>query len=294
MFRKDSPSRVIFVIINTIFLAMFSMACLLPFFHVLFASLSDPTRLARNSGLLLWPLGFTTMGYQLVAINPHIVNGFRNTVFYTVCGTFINIMFTSMGAYVCSNKKFMPKNIIMFMITFSMFFNGGLVPYYLLIKNLRMDNTVWALLIPTAISAYNLILMRTSFAEIPDSLGESARIDGAGDFTVLFRIIMPVSKPVVAVMVLLYAVGHWNSWFQAMIFIRARNLYPLQLVLREILIDSNVSRIMVTANSNDATNLFRPLIKYSSIIVSIIPIICVYPFIQKYFVSGIMIGSIKG
>jgi putative aldouronate transport system permease protein len=277
-----------------LFLTALSLACLLPFLHVLFASMSEPARLARNTGLILRPLGFTTMGYQLVAINPHIMNGFRNTIFYTSAGTAINILLTSMGAYVCAHKKFMPRNVIMFIITFSMFFNGGLVPYYLLVKTLRMDNSIWALLIPTAISAYNLILMRTSFAEIPDSLEESARIDGAGDFTILFRIIMPVSMPVVAVMVLLYAVNHWNSWFQAMIFIRNRNLYPLQLILREILIDSNVSRIMVTSNSTDATNLYRPLIKYSSIIVSIVPIICFYPFIQKYFVSGIMIGSIKG
>jgi putative aldouronate transport system permease protein len=256
--------------------------------------MSDPAMLARNRGLLLWPMGFTTKGYSLVAMNPHIVNGLRNTFFYAVAGTTINILFTSMGAYVCAQGKFMPKNAIMFMITFSMFFSGGLIPYYLLVKNLRMDNTFWALLIPSAISAYNLILMRTSFAEIPESLDESARIAGAGDFSILFRIILPVSKPVVAVMVLLYAVGHWNAWFPALIFLRDRNLYPLQLVLREILIQKDATRIISLANSDDVTNMYRPLIRYSSIIVSIVPIICVYPFIQKYFVKGIMIGSIKG
>ena len=294
MFRKDSIPRIIFIIFNTTFLTLLSLACLLPFLHVLFASFSEPTRLARNSGLIIWPLGFTTMGYKLVAMNPSIVNGLRNTFFYATAGTFINIMLTSMGAFVCSNKKFMLRNVIMFMITFSMFFSGGLVPYYLLVRNLHMDNTVWAIIIPTAISAYNLILMRTAFSEIPESLEESARIDGAGDFTILFRIIIPVSMPVVSVMILFYAVAHWNSWFQAMIFLRNRSLYPLQLVLREILINNNVSQIIVVANAGDSTNLYRPLIKYSSIIVSIVPIICVYPFIQKYFVRGIMIGSIKG
>lgn len=294
MLRKESASRIVFVLFNTIFLTLLSLACLLPFLHVLFASFSEPTRLARNSGLIIWPLGFTTMGYKLVAINPHIVNGLRNTFFYAAVGSFLNIILTSMGAFVCSNKKFMPRNIIMFLITFSMFFSGGLVPYYLLVRSFHMDNTVWALIIPTAISAYNLILMRTAFSEIPDSLEESARIDGAGDFTILFRIIIPVSMPVVSVMILFYAVGHWNSWFQAMIFLRNRSLYPLQLVLREILINNNVSQIIVVANAGDSTNLYRPLIRYSSIIVSIVPIICVYPFIQKYFVRGIMIGSIKG
>ena len=294
MLQKESISRKIFNLINFIFLTFLSLACLLPFLHVLFSSVSDPILLARNSGLVLWPMGFTTMGYKLVAMNPSIVNGLRNTVFYATAGTFINIMMTSMGAYVCSQKKFIPRNVIMFIITFSMFFSGGLIPYYLLIRSLNMTNTIWALLIPSAISAYNLILMRTAFNEIPDSLEESARIDGAGDFSILFRIIIPVSKPVMAVMVLLYAVGHWNSWFPALIFLRDRTLFPLQLVLREILIEQNVSRIMVVANSGDQTNLYKPLIRYSSIIVSIVPIICFYPFIQKYFIRGIMIGSIKG
>ena len=292
MLGTESVSRKVFVVSNTIILAFFSLACLLPFLHVLFASISDPIQLSQHTGLVLRPLGFTTMGYQLVWINPHIVNGLRNTIFYTTLGTVINLLLTSMGAYVCANKNFMPRNVIMFMITFTMFFSGGLIPFYLLVRNLGMDNTMWALLIPTAISAFNLILMRSAFVEIPDSLDESARIDGAGDFRILFRIILPVARPVVAVMVLLYAVGHWNSWFPAMIFLRSRDLFPLQLVLREILIQNNDAQILSAVHG--AANQYRMLIRYSSIIVSIVPIICVYPFIQKYFVKGIMIGSIKG
>jgi putative aldouronate transport system permease protein len=261
---------------------------------VLCASVSDPILLARSHGLLLIPKGFTLKGYELVVRNPNITGGFMNTLFYVSVGTTLNLLLTSMGAYVCSRKGYAFSNFVIFMITFTMFFSGGLIPFYILVKGMGMTDTPWALIFPPAISAFNLIIMRTSFAAIPDSLEESARIDGANDFTILFRIIIPVSKAVVAVMVLLYAVGHWNSWFNAMIFLRNRRLYPLQLVLREILIQNDTNKITSIANSGNSLDIYKPLIKYSTIITSIVPIMCIYPFIQKYFVTAIMIGSLKG
>jgi len=294
MVGKLSISRRIFIFCNTLFLSALTIICIVPLIHVLAASVSDPIRLSRNVGIILWPLGFTTQGYKIVSTNPHIVNGLFNTFFYVSAGTCINILLTSMGAYVCSRKGFAFSRFVIFMITFTMYFSGGLVPYYLLVRALGMADTRWALLIPPAISAFNLIIMRTSFAEMPDSLEESARMDGANDFVILFLIVIPVSKAVVAVMVLLYAVGHWNSWFGAMIFLRSRRLYPLSLVMREILIESDISRIMLIADADNKTNVYRSLIKYCSIIVSIVPIMCVYPFLQKHFTKGIMIGSLKG
>lgn len=294
MVGNRSIGRQIFVIANTVFLALLSFACIAPVIHVLCASLSDPAQLARSHGLLLLPKGFTLKGYELVVRNPNITHGFLNTLFYVSAGTAINILLTSMGAYVCSRKGYAFSSFVIFMITFTMFFSGGLIPYYILVKGMKMTDTPWAMIIPPAISAYNLIIMRTSFSQVPDSLEESARIDGANDFTILFRIILPVSKAVVAVMVLLYAVGHWNSWFNAMIFLRNNKLWPLQMVLRQILIQNDTNQITSIANAGNSLDIYKPLIKYSSIITSIVPIMCIYPFIQKYFVTGIMIGSIKG
>lgn len=294
MVGQRSFSRRLFVAINTIFLFLLSFMCIAPVIHVLCASLSNPALLAQSHGLLLWPKGFTLKGYELVVRNPNITGGFLNTVFYVSAGTAINLLLTSMGAYVCSRKGYAFSNFVIFMITFTMFFSGGLIPYYLLVKGLKMTDTVWSMIIPPAISAYNLIIMRTSFSQIPDSLEESARLDGANDFTILFRIVIPVSKAVVAVMVLLYAVGHWNSWFNAMIFLRNNKLWPLQMQLRQILIQNDTNKITSIANAGNSLDIYKPLIKYSAIITSIVPIMCIYPFIQKYFVTGVMIGSIKG
>ncbi len=294
MVQSKSLSVKVFAVFNTCFLILLSFACIAPLIHVLCASLSDPFMLARNRGLLFLPLGFTIKGYEMVIKNPNIVGGFVNTLLYTTSGTLINVILTAMGAYVCSRKNFAFGRFTIFMITFTMFFSGGLIPFYLLVRDLGMADTPLALIIPNAIAAYNLIVMRTAFSEVPDSLEESARIDGANDFVILFRIIIPVSKAVVAVMVLLYAVGHWNSWFYAMIFLRNRALYPLQLVLREILLQNDTTKIMVMADADNKLDIYKPLIKYATIITSVLPILCVYPFIQKYFVAGIMIGSIKG
>lgn len=269
--------------------------CLYPLLYVLFASLSDPTELAQNKGFLLMPKGLTFKGYWMVLKNPNISTGYINTTIYVVAGTCINLILTSLGAYVLSRKNLYWRNRIMLFIVFTMFFHGGLIPRYLIVKDCGLLDTRWAMLIPNAILTWNLIVMRTSFMGIPDSLEESAKMDGANDFTVLFLIILPLSKAVLAVMILFYGVGHWNQWFDAMLFLRKRNLYPLQLFLREILLSNQTDDMMANAAVEQTeTDLYRTLIQYTTIIVATVPILFLYPFVQKHFTKGVMVGALKG
>ncbi|WII40371.1 carbohydrate ABC transporter permease [Paenibacillus thiaminolyticus] len=265
---------------------------LYPFIYVGFASLSSPASLAQHRGLLLAPLEINFSAYKAVFDNPMITTGYRNTLIYVICGTAINLLLTAIGAYVLSRRNMYFKNILMLLIVITMFFGGGLIPTYLLINKLGMLNTVWALLIPGAISTFNMIIMRTGFQSVPISLEESARIDGANDLVILFRIIIPLSMPVIAVMILWYAVGHWNSYFSALIYMRDRELFPLQLVLREILITNSMDSMMTDSGAGDRIAIAET-IKYATIIVSTLPILVLYPFLQKYFVKGVLIGAIK-
>lgn len=278
---------------NVFFMFLLSTVTLYPFLYVLFASLSDPSWLVKVRGIIWYPEGATLEAYKLVFQNPNILTGYMNTLIYVVAGTSLNILMTSLGAYALSRQNVMWKNPVMFMIVFTMFFNGGLIPTYLLVEYLGMVDSRWALIIPTAMSAYNLIIMRTAFQAVPVSLEESAKLDGANDFTVLFRIVLPLSMPVVAVMILFYGVSHWNSWFQALIYIRTRELYPLQLILREILISNSTDSMMTGVGGGDKMPVGET-IKYATIIIATIPILCLYPFLQKFFVKGVMIGAIKG
>lgn len=293
MIIKKTIGNRIFDAFNFVFMTLFMLICFYPILHVLAASFSDPTRLMRHQGPLVWPLGFTLKGYELVFQNPNILSGYKNTIIYMGLGTIINIFMTSLGAYVLSRKGVMFGRPIMFIITFTMYFGGGLIPWYILMRNLGLIDNIWAMVLPGAISTYNLIVMRTSFMSIPDSLEESARIDGANDFVILFRIILPLSKAVLAVMVLFYAVGHWNSWFNAMLFLKSRDKFPLQLILREILITNSKDTMMQQMISPTEKDLYKDLIQYTTIIVGTVPIFFVYPFLQKYFTQGVMIGSLK-
>lgn len=280
---------------NVVVLVMLAFMCVYPMLHVLFASFSDPGLLARHRGFMIRPQGFTTKGYRLVFANPNIMNGYLNTLFYVIVGTVVNLLMTSLGAYVLSRKKVLLGPTMMFLIVFTMFFSGGLIPFYLVVKGLGMVNRRIALIVPQAIWTWNLIVMRTSFKGIPDSLEESARMDGANDYVILFRIILPISQAVLAVMTLFYGVGRWNEWFNAMIFLRRRELYPLQLILREILISQDTNS-MTKVTTVDQVNLdvYRTLVQYSTIIVATGPILFLYPFLQKHFVKGVLIGSLKG
>lgn len=268
--------------------------CVYPFLYVIFSSFSDPDKLISHQGILLKPLGFSVEGYKIVFRNPSVVSGYANTIFYVVVGTLLNLAMTAIGAFVVSRKNMLFGKYIMMLITFTMFFGGGLVPTYILMNNLHLIDTRAALIIPGAIGTFNLIIMRTGFMSIPDSLEESAIIDGANDFVVFTRIILPLVKPTMAVIALYYAVGHWNSWFGAMIYLRSREKYPLQLILKEILVQNDTSSMTsVTDPSVVQTDKFKYLIQYCTMVVATVPILFIYPFLQKYFVKGVMIGSLK-
>lgn len=293
---KRSKEEKIFDFFNTFIMIALMVVCAYPLLYVLFASLSDPYKLMQHRGLLFKPLGFTLKGYALVFQNPSIMTGFLNTFFYVVVGTTVSVIMTSMAAYVLSRKNLLFGKPLMLMVTVTMFFSGGLIPFYLQVQNLGLKDSRWALIFPSAISVWSLIVLRTAFKKVPESLIESAKIDGANDFTILFRIVIPSAKATIAVIALLYAVGQWNSWFNAMIFLSDRGKYPLQLILREILI-SNDMREMMNLPKGSAqfiqADAYKSLIKYSTVIVSTIPILCIYPFVQKYFVKGTMLGSVK-
>ncbi|MCR2806229.1 carbohydrate ABC transporter permease [Paenibacillus soyae] len=282
-----------FQTVNIVVLVLLSLAALYPLVFVLFASFSDPGLLVQNRGLLLLPKGFTTEAYKMVFMNPSIGTAYLNTLFYVFAGTAVNIALSSMAAYGLSRRDVFWKNAIMFMIVFTMFFDGGIIPSYLLVGNLGLLDSRWALIIPGAISAFNLIIMRTAFQAVPVELEESARLDGAGDFRICWSVVFPLSLPVIAVMLLFYGVSHWNSWFSAMIYLQDRALFPLQLILREILISNDTGSMLTSVSSGDQMPIGQT-IKYATIIIATIPILCVYPFLQKYFVKGVMIGAIKG
>ncbi|NBD28126.1 carbohydrate ABC transporter permease [Paenibacillus glycinis] len=266
---------------------------LYPLLYVLFASLSDAGQLIAYKGILWKPLGFSLDAYKSVMANPGIAIGYRNTLFIVVAGVIVNLFVTALGAYVLSRKNVLWNNAFMFIIVFTMFFGGGLIPLYLVVKGVGLLDSLWSTIIPFSVSTFNLIIMRTAFMGIPDSLEESAKIDGANHFTILFRIIIPLSMPVIAVMILYYAVDKWNGWFYASVFIKSRELFPLQLVLREILIANSTDSMSAGASAGDRFQLGET-IKYATIMVATVPILCVYPFVQRFFVKGVMVGSLKG
>ena len=265
-----------------------------PLYYTSCASFSDARALLRNNDLLLKPLEpFTLDGYKAVFSNPSIVKSFGNTVFYVVVGTAISMALTIAGAFVVSRSYFLPRNVMMKGMLFTMFFGGGLIPWFFVVRDLGMYNTRWAIVIPAALSTYNLIIMRSFFLSIPSALEESALLDGANDFQVLTHIILPLSTPVLAVIGMYYAVGQWNGWYHSLIFHRTRELYPLQMILRELLILNEMTGSDSAADFvEEAFN--RDLIKYCTIVVTTVPILIIYPFLQRYFVKGVMIGAIKG
>ncbi len=291
---RRSTGETAFQWFNTLFMISMVVITLYPFVYVLMSSFSDSKLLMTYTGILLWPEGFTWGAYKLVFQNPNIIRGYANTLFVVAAGTTINLILTSMGAYVLSRKGVPWTNTLMLLIVFTMFFSGGMIPSYLLVNNwLHMGNSLFALIIPGAISTWNLIILRTSFASIPESLVESAKMDGANDFTILARIVVPLSLPVMAVMVLFYGVHHWNAWFSSMLYLRDRDLFPLQLILREILIQNSTEYMTSQASAGEIESVGES-IKYATIMVATLPILFIYPFMQKYFVKGVMIGSIKG
>ena len=292
---KRSAGEKVFAVFNTVFLLLLCIVFFLPVWHVAMGSISDPLKVAASSGLYLKPLGKPTLGgYRLIMQNSTILRAYGNTLIYVVSSTLFGLVLTVLAAYVMSTRGLIFGKVFALFVVFTMIFNGGLVPTFLVVNKLGLIDTRWAIIIPGAVSAYHIIIMRTSFSEIPGEMLDAARIDGADEFKILTSIILPVSKAIVAVIVLFYAVQHWNAWFNAAIYLqKSRNLYPLQLTLREIVLQATENSIIADADGQDVM-IFRPLIKYATIMISIIPMMVVYPFVQKYFVTGVMIGSVKG
>lgn len=290
---RRSIFEYIFDTCNHLFLLVLIIVTIYPMTHILFASVSNPMSFIAHQGILLKPYGFQLDSYREVFRNPNILNGYRNTIFIVVVGTILNVYLTAFGAYFLSRKNVMWRNVIMVMTVVTMFFSGGLIPFYLTVRQLGLDNSLWALIFPVAINTYNMIILRTAFMAIPDEIEESAKLDGAGHFKILMRIMMPIAAPTIAVIVLYYGVAHWNAWFNAMIFLRKRELYPLQLILREILILSDTTNMTGTASTGEHEYI-GATIKYAVVIVATVPILLLYPFLQKYFTKGAMIGALKG
>lgn len=290
---NDSVGVKIFRIVNTVVLCLLVFATFYPVYHVFMASFSDGSELLAHRGILYKPLKFTTIAYETILEKPYLFKAYLNTIFICVVSLVFNVILTSFAAYFLSRKQAVGKRTIMMMILFTMYFNGGLIPTYMVIRNLGLLDTLWSVILPAAISTYNLIVLRTAFASIPDSLYEAAWIDGAGHFVILFRIVIPLSKATIAVIILYYLVYHWNSWFNASIYIDNRDLYPLQLYLREILIENDQGEMGQNIVDSDRQTLSETL-KYAIITVATVPMLCVYPFLQKYFAKGVMIGAVKG
>ena len=280
-----------FYSLNSILMLIIAVIMVYPVYYVIMASLCAPEQLMQHTGALFWPLDANLESYRLAFKNPMLLRGYGNTIFVVVVGVVVNLLLTSIGAYFLSRKNVRLQKPIYIAIIITMFFSGGMIPFYFAVKNLGLDGSLWALIFPSAITTFTLIIMRVSFASIPDSLEESARMDGAGHLTMLFRIVLPVSKATLAVICLYYAVSHWNAWFHAMLFLNDREKYPLQLILREILIQNDTSS-MVTESAEQGY--IGETIKYAVIVIATVPILCIYPFLQKYFAKGVMIGAVKG
>ena len=289
---KQTKGERVFNVFNVIFLTLLSICAFYPMYYVLMASFSQSGQLMAHSGLLLTPAGFSTSAYEVIIDNKNIWTGYGNTLFIVIIGTLVSLALTSMAAYPLSRKTFGARNFFMMMITFTMMFSGGLIPRFLVVKDVGLYDSIWSLILPVVINTTNLIIMRTFFMNLPLELEESAQLDGANDFTIFFRIILPLSKASIATIALFYGVSHWNNWFNAMIYFKNSRSYPLQTILRSIVINSEVTDEIQIDDPLDRVS--TEGIKYSTLVVSMVPMMLIYPFVQKYFVKGVMIGSLKG
>lgn len=293
--QKISSDKVFYRVVAAV-LALMGLIVLYPLIYIVSCSFSSAESV-MNGDVILFPTDFSLEGYQAVFRTDRVLLGFRNSFFYTVFGTIINLVMTTLAAYPLSRKDMPGQGMIMMLFTFTMIFSGGMIPNYLLLKDLGMLNTPWALMIPGAITVYNMILMRTFFQNsIPVELLEAAQVDGCSDLKYLFQIVLPLSKSIFAVVTLYYAVAHWNAYFNAFMYLMNERLYPLQIFLREILIASKVSADMMMDEAGifNSTAGLQYVLKYSLIVVATVPMLILYPFVQKHFVKGVMIGAVKG
>ena len=293
---KESKGDKTFSIINYVFSAVVLVIILYPLYLIVISSISDPN-LVNSGQVTFWPKNLTIAGYELVFENPDIWLGYKNTIIYTVLNVILALLVIIPAGYALSRKDFYGRNVVMFGIVFTMFFSGGIIPTYLVVKGLGMLDTIWAVFVPSAVSVFNLIVTRTFFStSIPDELLDSAKIDGASDVKFLLKIVIPLSFPIIAVMALFNAVSEWNSFFPALIYLQDHALYPLQLIIRSILLNTELESFDEGMDPGELRDLEKAaeLIKFAVIMIASIPMLILYPFLQRYFVKGVMIGSIKG
>ncbi|MDD9268503.1 carbohydrate ABC transporter permease [Paenibacillus sp. GCM10023248] len=292
--RETQGDRLFLMGIYT-FLSAVLIAVLFPLIFIVSSSFSSPQAVVSGK-VWLFPVDVTLEGYKAVFRNPQIVTGYTNSLIYAVAGTIINVALTVMLAYPIAKKTFYGRNFIMVLLVITMMFEGGLIPFYLVVKNLHLLDTRWAMILPGAMAVFQVIVARTFFqTTIPDEIAEAAELDGCSDIRFMTSVVLPLSKPILAVLTLMYAVGHWNAYFDALIFLKSPNLFPLQIVLRNILILNTIDPTMVSkVDQMLAQQGLKDLLKYSLIVVASAPVLIIYPFVQKHFVKGVMIGSLKG
>jgi ABC-type sugar transport system, permease component len=280
-----------FDIVNCIFLIIIAFITLYPMYYIFIVSISNAQYISAGAVNFI-PKGITWDAYKMVFKNQDIWTSYLNTIIYTLVGTAINVLVTAFCAFPLSRKDFYGRSFFTVFVILTMFISGGMIPLYLVINQLHLINTIWAIVLPPAISTYNMIIMRTFFANVPVSLQESAYIDGANDLHIFFKIILPLSMPIIATMTLFYSVSHWNSFFPALLYLNQKSKYPVQLILRDIVVNGEFSDQGGDVTNN--INILATNFKYSTIIIAVVPILAVYPFLQKYFTKGVMVGAVKG
>ncbi|MGI6316810.1 MAG: carbohydrate ABC transporter permease [Christensenellales bacterium] len=293
MVQKASPSRILFLIAVVILLIIIALICFLPIWHVIMGSISNPSYLTVNKGLILKPLhNVDWNAYKIIAGYQRLWRGYLNTIIYIVLQCVVTGFLTVISGYIFSRNRFFYRNSFMLFISFTMLFNGGMIPLYMVVRKLGMLDTVWAMIIPGALNVFNILMMRTSMQGISDELEDAARVDGAGDFVIMFRIILPLCKATFAVIMLFTIVGKWNEYMSALLYLPTKTeLYPLQMILRTILL--NTSKEITSSTDVSGATLYARNVELAAIVVSTLPILCAYPFVQKYFVTGVTLGAVK-
>jgi putative aldouronate transport system permease protein len=289
---KPSKGENIFNIVNLAFLTLLAFTCLYPFLYVLTISLSSAATASRG-GFHLFPTEFSWASYEMVLSNPSIITGFINTLLRTIMGTVLTVLATCIAAYPLARSEMPHRSMLTFIILFTMLFSGGLIPNYILIQKLGLINSIWSLILPTLITPFNVIIMKNFFKSVPESLAESAKIDGAGDLSILFKIYIPLSMPVIATVALWTAVYHWNAWFDALLYITDENQQVLQVLLQRIVVENSTQMMEMGVSSADVSAFTPETIKAATIIVTILPILLVYPGLQRFFVNGVSLGGVK-
>ena len=297
MIEKMTKSRAVFCAVNYALMTLFGMLCLIPLWHVLMASVSDPRLLMASSGIIAWPLGTPTLeGYRIVLSNSAVIEGYGNTLIYVAVNAVAGTLLTAIAGYLVSRKNFRLAKPLTAFIMFTMIFNGGLIPTYMVIRSLGIINTRLAIILPALMNAYYIIVMKSAFEQLPAAYEESAKLDGAGPARILFQILLPLIKPTVVVIIMFSVIGQWNSWYPASIYLpRVRDKWPLQLIMRSLLIQNDVSKLLTSSSeANHVVNMTGNLVKYCVTVVGTLPILVAYPFAQRYFVTGITLGGVKG